>query len=246
MVVGNGAAPDITQRSDEVSYFRRVASGTSARRRIWVGTMNAEVIRSRSISARISSASNFGPMTIDPPIANIILTKAGAAEVIERTHHQVMIVVVGPDLAEHVEHGAHSGVGVVAARALGLSGSARGVHDHAASLVSAGAGYVLVGRTREGLVPVTSDDDIRGWRELDHRQRLVDQRLVDLVADHRLGARVVEDVSDLGSLEASADLNRRRGDPRERLARDHVLDAVTEHDRDTRLGVNAGVAQRVR
>jgi hypothetical protein len=77
--VGSGAAPLITQRSDEVSYLRFTSSGKADNRRSIVGTAKAQVTRSFSISASVASGSKWSIRTTLAPSENIIATKAGAA-----------------------------------------------------------------------------------------------------------------------------------------------------------------------
>src|SRR5437868_3956959 len=68
-----------------------------------------------------------------------------------------------------------------------------------------------------------------------------------LGVDERGGwRRVVEDVGDLGGLEAVADLDRGRAEPGERLLRDQILGAVRQHQRDALAAGNPARDERAR
>ena len=78
--VGSGAAPDMSQRSDEVSYLRSTSGPTAMRRDSIVGTTVIDVMRSRSMVRRICSGSKCRTMTLQPPTMKIMLTNAAPIE----------------------------------------------------------------------------------------------------------------------------------------------------------------------
>jgi hypothetical protein len=77
--VVSGAAPDITQRSELVSYFASVAAGSEHNRMNIVGTISVHVMRSRSMICRHASGSKWFWSTTVAPRADMIATNAGAA-----------------------------------------------------------------------------------------------------------------------------------------------------------------------
>ena len=78
--VGSGAAPDMSQRSDDVSYLRSTSGPSAMMRAIIVGTTVIEVMRSRSMSAQHLLRLEVAHQTQQPPTMKIMVTNAGASE----------------------------------------------------------------------------------------------------------------------------------------------------------------------
>ena len=256
--VGSGAAPLITQRSDEVSYFaQRPRAAASRCARSIVGTISVQVMRSRSMiaSARLglevvhqhdgrAERHHDRRRTPAPPS-----DRAGTATRWRSSWCMPTCRIMSATDSKPVCF-------EVAVRALGLAGGARGVDDDAAAVAvrAPTAAARRDGRARVvPAIPVGGQGAAVAGDHHPRRHRRGGQPLglgeaVDVSgADHgraRLG--VVEDVRDLRRLRAIADLHRGGADAGERLLRDHVLGVVAEQTRDRRAGARRARPARAR